>query len=168
MTSVPTEPRPRDPAAVATAMHRLDRVAHAHDMSIDHVDVGRATVSVTITPEMANGLGVCHGGLVFTLADTAMAYASNAADERTFSTTATIDWVRPAQVGSRLSATSTRAATRGRNTIHDIVVTDERGEVVALVRGQTLTVGGRVAAPADGAAAAMLATDEGGSEEDRR
>jgi acyl-CoA thioesterase len=135
---------PATPDVVAAAMHRADEVAHAHDMSVDHVGADCATVSMTVTAEMANGLGVCHGGLVFTLADTAMAYASNAGDERTLSTTATIDWLRPARVGARLTATSTLTAARGRNAIHDIVVTDESGAVVALVRGQTLRIGGRI------------------------
>ncbi len=135
---------PATPDVVAAAMRRADEVAHTHDMSVDHVGADRATVSTTVTAAMANGLGMCHGGLVFTLADTAMAYASNAADERTLSTTATIDWLRPACVGARLTATSTLTAARGRNAIHDIVVTDESGAVVALVRGQTLRIGGRI------------------------
>jgi acyl-CoA thioesterase len=142
---------PAAPDVVAAAMRSADEVAHTHDMSVDHVGADCATVSMTVTAEMANGLGVCHGGLVFTLADTAMAYASNAGDERTMSTTATIDWLRPARVGARLTATSTLTAARGRNAIHDIVVTDESGAVVALVRGQTLRIGGRITEAVDAA-----------------
>ena len=125
-------------------MHARDRVAHAMGMSIDAVAVGSATVSMTVGDDMVNGLGVCHGGILFTLADTAMAHASNAGDERTLSTTASIEWIRPARVGERLRAVSAVVAHRGRNTIHDIVVTNEAGDTVALVRGQTLTLGGRV------------------------
>lgn len=113
-------------------------------MAIDAVAVGSATVSMTVADEMLNGLGVCHGGVLFTLADTAMAHASNAGDERTLSTTASIEWIRPAMVGERLRAVSAVVERRGRNTIHDIVVTNEAGDTVALVRGQTLTLGGRV------------------------
>jgi acyl-CoA thioesterase len=128
-------------------MHAEDRVAHRMNMSIGIVDDGSAVVSMTVTADMANGLGVCHGGLLFTLADTAMAHASNAADERTFSTTAQIDWISPAFVGQRLTATSTRVSKRGKSSIHDIVITNDDGETIALVRGQTLTVGGPVAQP---------------------
>ncbi len=126
-------------------MHREDRVAHELGMSIDHADVGAATVSMTVEASMCNGLGVCHGGILFTLADTAMAHASNAGDERSLSTTATIEWLRSAGVGDRLTATSEVVDRRGRNTIHDITVVDQDGRRVALVRGHTLTLGGAVA-----------------------
>ena len=135
---------------VSAAMHAEDRVAHAMAMSIDHAADGTATVSMTVTDDMANGLGVCHGGLLFTLADTAMAHASNAADERSFSTTAQIDWITSARVGERLTAVSNRVSQRGRHSIHDIVVTNADGGTVALVRGQTLTVGGPVSVAVDG------------------
>lgn len=126
-------------------MHAADRVAHVMGMSIDAADDGSATVSMTVTHEMVNGLGVCHGGLLFTLADTAMAYASNSGGERAFSTTAQIDWIAPARVGSRLTATSNRVSQRGRNSIHDIVVTDDSEQTIAVVRGRTLNVGGPAA-----------------------
>jgi acyl-CoA thioesterase len=89
---------------------------------------------------MVNGLGVCHGGIVFTLADTAMAHASNAAGRRTLSTSASIEWIRAVHEGDRLTATSCVAAHRGKNTVHDITVTADDGGVVAMVRGQTLTL----------------------------
>jgi len=126
-------------------MHANDRVAHQLDMSIDHAAVGSAAVSMTVSDTMCNGLDVCHGGIIFTLADTAMAHASNAGGERTLSTTASIEWLRAAKVGDRLTATSAVVDQRGRNTIHDIEVTDQHGARIALVRGQTLTLGGTVA-----------------------
>jgi acyl-CoA thioesterase len=99
---------------------------------------------MTVTKSMTNGLGVCHGGILFAFADTAMAYGSNEAGDATFSTNATIEWVTPAREGARLTATSTRVATRGKSAVHDITVTDENGATVALVRGQTLSTGGSV------------------------
>lgn len=130
-------------------MHANDKVAHGMNMTIDAVADGSATVSMIVADEMCNGLGVCHGGLLFTLADTAMAHASNAADQRAFSTTAQIDWINSALVGQRLTASSTRVSQRGKSSIHDIVITNDLDETIALVRGQTLTVGGRVARSAD-------------------
>ena len=128
-------------------MHSKDRVAHEYGMSIDRAEPGTAVVSMTVTEHMTNGLGVCHGGILFTLADTAMAHASNAGNERTLSTSASIEWLRPAHVGDRLVATSRTTAVRGRNTVHDIEVTDGDGVPVALVRGQTLTLGGAIIEP---------------------
>ena len=135
----------RTPRSVSDAMHAEDRVAQAMEMTIDSVSDGVAAVSMTVRDDMVNGLGVCHGGIVFTLADTAMAHGSNAADERAFSTTAEIDWIEGARLGDRLTATSSRISQRGRSSIHDIVVTNQSGATVAVVRGRTLTVGGAVA-----------------------
>lgn len=126
-------------------MHANDRVAHKLDMTIDQVAVGSAVVSMTVVNSMCNGLDVCHGGIIFTLADTAMAHASNAGGKRTLSTTASIEWLRAAKMGDRLTATSSVVDQRGRNTIHDIDVVDQSGNRIALVRGQTLTLGGAVA-----------------------
>lgn len=128
----------------SNAMHARDNVAHELGITIAHAAPGLAVVEMTVSEKMTNGLGVCHGGLLFTLADTAMAHASNAANERTMSTTASIEWVQMAAVGDHLVATSRVAATRGRNTVHDITVTNEAGDTVALVRGNTLTIGGPV------------------------
>lgn len=124
----------------ATEMYANDDVAHEYAMSIRDVDAGTATVDMTVTEKMTNGLDVCHGGVIFVLADTAMAYASNAGEHSAFSTTATIEWLRPARTGDRLTAISTAVARRGRNTVHDVVVSGQDGEVVALVRAHTLTV----------------------------
>ncbi len=121
-------------------MHARDRVAHELGLSIDSSEPGSATVSVTVTEPMTNGLGVCHGGIVFTLADTAMAHASNAGNGPTLAISASIEWIRAARVGDRLTARSLVIARRGRNSVHDIAVTNGEGDTVALVRGQTLTL----------------------------
>ena len=142
---VSDESTPRTPAEVSAAMHEKDRVAHEFGMSIDDAAVGSSSVSMTVAEWMCNGLDVCHGGIIFTLADTAMAHASNAGGERTLSTTASIEWLRAARVGDRLTANCVAIDQRGRNTIHDISVVDHDDNRIALVRGQTLTLGGPVA-----------------------
>lgn len=123
----------------SAAMHANDDVAHELDIEIVASEPGAATVAMTVTASMTNGLDVCHGGIIFTLADTAMAHASNAAGGRTLSTTASIEWLRAVTVGERMVATSSVAAIRGRNTVHDVTVHVD-GEPVALLRGQTLTL----------------------------
>ena len=136
----------RSPEEVSAAMHARDDVARLLGIEIGEVEVDHATVSMTVTEPMTNGLDVCHGGLLFTLADTAMAHASNANDARSFSTTASIEWLNPAHIGDQLTATCAAVARRGRNTIYDIEVRRDGDDVViALLRGQTLTVGGPVA-----------------------
>lgn len=120
-------------------MYADDHVAHALGIVIERAGPGVATVRMTVTRDMTNGLGVCHGGVVFTLADTAMAYASNAAGARSVSTSASIEWLRPARRGDELTAVSRVVGRRGRNTVHDVVVSNAAGEAIALVRAQTLT-----------------------------
>ena len=138
----------------SAAMHRRDRVAHELQIEILRAAAGEATVAMTVTDAMTNGLGTCHGGIVFSLADTAMGHASNAGDERSLATTASIEWVKAARPGDRLTATCRAVVTRGRNTVHDVDVVDQSGDTVAIFRGQTLTLGGSVvdaldARPAD-------------------
>lgn len=130
-----------DTTAASLAMHENDDVAHDLGIDIVAAEPGTATVEMTVTASMTNGLDVCHGGIIFVLADTAMAHASNAAGDRTLSTSASIEWLRAVRVGERLVATSSVAAIRGRNTVHDVVVAVD-GERVALLRGQTLTLRG--------------------------
>ena len=125
-------------------MHERDQVAKGLQIDISRAVTGGATASMTVTHAMTNGLGTCHGGVIFSLADTAMGYASNAGDERSLATTASIEWVKAAKQGDRLTATSRTVATRGRNTVHDIDVVNDAGETIAIFRGQTLTLGGSV------------------------
>jgi acyl-CoA thioesterase len=134
---------PATPDGILDGMYAADRVAQVAGMRVVEAEAGFATVEMTVREEMTNGLGVCHGGLVFTLADTAMAYASNAGDDRALSTSASIEWIRSASEGDRLRATCRTVVRRGRSAIHDIVVVDGDGETVALVRGHTLAVADR-------------------------
>lgn len=123
----------------STTMHANDDVARELGIDVISSEPGFAVVAATVTQAMTNGLDVCHGGIIFTIADTAMAHASNAAGGRTLSTTASIEWLRAVEVGERIVASSSVAGTRGRNTVHDITVR-VGDETVALVRGQTLTL----------------------------
>ena len=130
--------------AASAAMHQRDQVAKGFQIEIDRAVDGEASASMTVTSAMTNGLGTCHGGIIFSLADTVMGHASNAGDEKSLATTASIEWVKAAIRGDRLTATSRTVATRGRNTVHDVDVINDAGETIAIFRGQTLTLGGSV------------------------
>jgi acyl-CoA thioesterase len=93
---------------------------------------------------MCNGHRICHGGLIFTLADTAMAFASNSHDETAVATSASVEFVESAREGDRLRATAVERHRKGRNAIYDVSVDRVDGSVIALFRGHTLTIGGRV------------------------
>ena len=122
-------------------MYRRDRASQMLGIEIVSVSDGSCTAAMTVTDTMVNGLDTCHGGFLFTLADTAMAFASNSDDLTAFATFAAIDFVAPARAGDRLIARSAPVHSRGRNTIHDITVMTDSGSVIALFRGHTRVVG---------------------------
>ncbi len=131
---------PRD---VADAMFLNDRASQALGMEIVEVTEGRAVVTMKVRPDMVNGLDVCHGGLIFSLADSAMAFSSNSSNQFAIATNAEIDWINPGKLGTTLTATATEQHLRGRNAITDAVVTDDSGEVIALFRGRTRHIDGQ-------------------------
>ena len=121
-------------------MWEADRASRAAGMSLDEVEPGRAVVSMTVRSDMVNGLGVCHGGYLFLLADSAMAFASNTAGSPAFAATAQIDFIAPAHVGERLVARAATQWSGRRAALHDVEVSDQSGRLVALFRGRTSRV----------------------------
>lgn len=133
-----------DPMLVAQSMFERDNASQSLGIELVEVEVGRSVLSMTVLPHMVNGLEVCHGGFLFTLADSAMAFASNADNQRAFASHADIDFVNPAPLGTMLTATATTIVERGKLNVHDVVITDDGGTTIAVMRGRTLTVGGPV------------------------
>ncbi len=100
---------------------------------------GEAVVSMTVRDDMLNGFAITHGGLVFTLADTAFAIACNEDERVTVAGGADITFLKSTTSGDRLTARAVRRVVSGRNGLYDVTVTDESGDVVAEVRGRSLT-----------------------------
>jgi acyl-CoA thioesterase len=123
--------------ACADAMWRED------GMRLERVAPGAATISMEVGPTMVNGHGLCHGGFIFTLADSTFAFACNTYGERVVAAGASISFLRPAKLGMRLRATATERARAGRSGIYDISVADEAGTVIAEFRGQSRGLGTR-------------------------
>lgn len=133
-----------DPREIAEAMWADDRASQALGMELVEVDRGRAVLRMTVRDDMVNGLGVGHGGLVFTLADSAMAFASNSFNRQAVATQAEIDWLAPARAGMVLTATAQVRHQAGKAAISDVEVVDDEGRPVAMFRGRTLQIGGRL------------------------
>jgi acyl-CoA thioesterase len=129
--------------ACADAMWREDKASPALGMRIERVAPGQATMSMAVAPTMVNGHGICHGGFIFTLADSTFAFACNTYGERVVAAGASISFLRPARLGMRLRATATERARAGRSGIYDISVQDESGTVIAEFRGQSRGLGTR-------------------------
>ena len=113
-------------------------------MSIESCGPGHATVTMRIRPDMVNGHGICHGGLVFALADSAFAFACNSYGDNTVAAGADIEFLLPAREGDALRAVAAERWRRGRSGIYEIVVRNQAGETVALFRGRSHQIAGRL------------------------
>lgn len=120
----------------AAAMHEQDAVSHDLDIRVSEVAPGLATARMLVTSSMVNGYGMCHGGYLFLLADTAFAYACNTHGVPVVAAGADVTFLAPAQEGDELVATATERALRGRSGVYDVTV--RRGtEAVAEFRGRS-------------------------------
>jgi phenylacetic acid degradation protein PaaD len=125
----------------ADAMWADDLASQSLGMSLDSVGPGRATVSMPVRDDMANGHGIAHGGFVFALADSAFAFACNTYNERTVAYACDIVFAAPSRVGDVLRADASERHRFGRNGVYDIRVS--RGDdVIAEFRGRSRTIGG--------------------------
>ena len=113
-----------------------DLATRALGIEISDVTTGCATASMTVRPDMSNGHGICHGGYVFLLADTAFAFACNTHGAMTVAAGADVDFLAPVAVGDRLVARAEQLVQRGRAGIYDVVVRRD-DEVVATFRGRS-------------------------------
>ncbi|PPL18814.1 hydroxyphenylacetyl-CoA thioesterase PaaI [Microterricola pindariensis] len=116
-----------------------DRVAVTLGMRLAVDEPGHAVITMVVRDDMLNGFDVMHGGLIFSLADTAFAVACNETDEVTLAAGAEISFLRPVRVGQELTATALRRTRAGRSGIYDVQVVDEAGHVVAEFRGRSRT-----------------------------
>lgn len=133
--------------ACADLMWADDRAAQALGIEIRSVAAGRATLALRIGPDMANGHGMCHGGYIFTLADTAFAYGCNSRNDRAVANHCSITFVAPAKVGAVLTAVCEERQRRGRSGIYDVTVSDDHGQVIAEFRGLSRTIKGTFLSP---------------------
>jgi acyl-CoA thioesterase len=130
------------PQRVAQAIWDEDEASRALGMALEDVGPGRATLSMTVEKHMANGQKLCHGGYIFTLADSAFGYACNTHNQRAVSASASIQHLAPAYVGDRLTAHAAELERRARRGVYDVKVVNQKGETVALFRGESAMVKG--------------------------
>ncbi|GGM44007.1 phenylacetic acid degradation protein PaaD [Microbacterium saperdae] len=126
-------------------MMQRDRASALLGMTVEKDEPGEAVVSMQVRDDMLNGHAITHGGFVFTLADTAFAIACNEDERVTVAAGADIVFVKSTTAGQRLTAHARRRTVVGRAGVYDITVTDDTGDVVAEVRGRSLTTGRRPA-----------------------
>ncbi len=128
--------------ACAEAMLSTDWASQRLGMQIERIAPGEATLSMPITEDMLNGHGNAHGGFIFSVADSAFAFACNTYNQRTVGHQASITYIAPGRAGDRLTATAREVHRAGRGGIYDVQVTNDRGERIAEFRGHSRTVKG--------------------------
>lgn len=121
-----------------------DRASQALGMRVVACGPGSAQVSMRVRPDMVNGHAICHGGLIFALADSAFAFACNSHGDRTVAAGASIEFLAPAREGDVLTATARERWRARRAGIYEIEVRNQHGEAVALFRGRSHRVAGRL------------------------
>ena len=127
--------------ACAAKMYANDRAAQALGIEIEIPETGSAVATMTVREDMLNGFDLCHGGLVFTLADTAFAYACNAYNDLTVAGAGTVDFLRSAYLGDELKAVALEEHRGKRGGVYAVEVVNQRAEFVALFRGRAISRG---------------------------
>jgi len=140
-----------DPAAaqalaerVAESMYSRDTASKTLGMRIERVEPGFAELTMAVRRDMLNGHAICHGGLIFTLADSAFAFACNSYNLSTVASGCAIEFIAPAREGDVLTARARERQLAGRTGVYDVEIVNERGEVVALFRGKSYRIKGHV------------------------
>lgn len=128
--------------ACADAMWADDSATQHLNITRDLIAAGTAKLSMSITKVMTNGHGMAHGGYIFTLADSAFAFACNTYNQRVVAQMASITYLAPAFEGDRLTASAREVSRRGRGGIYDVTVTNQNGEKIAEFRGHSRTIKG--------------------------
>ena len=127
--------------ACADAMWKEDDASKGLGMEILQIRPGEAMLAMTVLPNMVNGHGIAHGGFIFTLADSAFAFACNSHNERAVAAQCNISFIRPGKLGDRLVATAREISRTGRSGIYDVRVSVD-DTAIAELRGHSRTIGG--------------------------
>lgn len=130
--------------ACADAMWATDKASQALGMTIEAVSPGRATLSMDVQAHMVNGHDLCHGGYIFTLADSTFAFACNTYDVVTVAQHCEVTFVNGGKLGDRLTAVAQERVRKGRSGVYDVTVTRADGTVIAEFRGLSRTIGGSI------------------------
>jgi len=126
----------------AHAMWSSDRASQWFGMTLDAVDEGAATMSLKVEAHHTNGHGACHGGVIFSLADSAFAFACNSRNQATVAQHNSITFIAPGQLDDTLTAIAREVSLSGRSGIYDVSVRNQAGVLIAEFRGCSRTIAG--------------------------
>ena len=135
------------PGDCSAAMHENDHATKALGMQLVRTDLGQSVVSMEVRQDMLNGYGSCHGGMIFSLADTAFAHACNSGNKPTVASGCTIDYLAPSKQGDVLTAHASERSRSGRTGIYDVEVFNQHDKLVAVFRGRSYQLSGTIVSP---------------------
>ena len=127
----------------AEAMWSKDAASKWLGAALDDVGPGTARMSMTVEKHHTNGHDICHGGYIFTLADSAFAFACNSYNRIVVAQHNVITFIAPGKRGDRLTADAREVARYGRSGIYDVRVTDQDGRLIAEFRGVSRAIDGK-------------------------
>lgn len=127
----------------AAAMWADDLASQALGMEIAEVKPGCAKLTMTVTQTMLNGHGTTHGGYIYTLADSAFAFACNSYNERAVAAHCSISYIKPGKLGKKLIAVAREVSRIGRSGIYDVEIIQD-DEIIAHFRGHSRLIGGSI------------------------
>jgi acyl-CoA thioesterase len=130
--------------ACAQRMWSQDTASQNLGMRLGLVETGRSTITMVVIETMTNGHGICHGGYIFTLADSAFAFACNTYNQVTVAQHCTVTFLAPAHLGDELTATAQERSRQGRSGLYDVTVKNQDGKVIAEFRGNSRTTKGTI------------------------
>ena len=128
----------------SAAMWASDAASKWIGMELETVEEGVATLSLQVREQHCNGHAICHGGIIFSLADSAFAFACNSRNQSTVAQHNVISFISPGQLGDRLTANAREVNLSGRNGIYDIKVTNQDGRLIAEMRGLSRAIKGQL------------------------
>lgn len=121
-------------------MHEKDHMSQTSGMSPKSLGPGEAEVVMVVSKHMLNGLGMCHGGMIFSLADTAFAHACNNQNKANVAIDCRIDFLRPCFEGDNLVATARRKHSGKNSGLYEVVITNQKGKEIALFQGRSFSI----------------------------
>lgn len=124
-------------------MMATDKASIALGIHLTHITPGVAHMEMQVRPDMINGFGTCHGGMITTLADSAFGFACNSYNELTVASGLSVDFVAPAFEGDVLTARATEVSLSGRTGVYDVMVFNQKADCIAVFRGRSHRIKGK-------------------------
>ena len=130
---------------VGVSMFAAD-TASSQTMGMDllYCKPGTASMRMTVQDRHLNGHHMCHGGFIFTLADSTFAFACNSHNKATVASAASIEFLKPAHLGDVLTCVGVEQIMSGRHGVYDMTVRNQHDQVIALFRGKSAQIQGQV------------------------